>query len=231
MLINQQNWLDELNNDPELRIIIPVREEGFMFQRGAGSEQEGPQQTRQCRDLRWWGLTPQGKLFNIPLSGAYNLTVPNKMSRHASTTKLEEIHSDHIKIVGELENEEEKKNDVVNMEQSNDINDNKIMSSDLKSTASSSSIASSQTKESQESSSTVSSQSQGYATSSMSQQSMSSSTSMTSMTSMQRSETMSETRSVTQQQSSVETLQQKSTIQVSPRVKPRLTAWPPKHTR
>ena len=148
--------------------------------------------------------------------GAYNLTVPNKMSRHASTTKLEEIHSDHIKIVGELENEEEKKNVVVNSEQYNDINDNKITISDIRSNASSSSVASSQTKESQESSSTVSSQSQGYATSSMSQQSMSSSTSMTSMTSMQRSETMSETRSVSQQQSSVETLQQ-STIQVSPR--------------
>ena len=146
--------------------------------------------------------------------GAYNLTVPNKMSRHASTTKLEEIHSDHIKIVGELENEEEK-NSVIKREHSNvdGVNDNKGTFGDLKSTASSSSVASNQTKESQESSSTISSQSAGYATSSMSQQSMSSSTSMTSM---QRSETVSETRSVSQHQSSVETLQQ-STIQVSRR--------------
>merc|ERR1719495_1446700 len=37
--------------------------------------------------------------------GAYNLTVPNKLSRHASTTKLEEVHADHIKITGECENE------------------------------------------------------------------------------------------------------------------------------
>jgi len=35
--------------------------------------------------------------------GAYNLTVPNKLSRHASTTKLEEVHADHIKITGESE--------------------------------------------------------------------------------------------------------------------------------
>jgi len=39
--------------------------------------------------------------------GAYNLTVPNKLSRHASTTKLEEIHSDHIKIVGQSEDDNE----------------------------------------------------------------------------------------------------------------------------
>ena len=39
--------------------------------------------------------------------GAYNLTVPNKLSRHASTSKLEEIHSDHIKIVGEMEDAEQ----------------------------------------------------------------------------------------------------------------------------
>ena len=37
--------------------------------------------------------------------GAYNLTVPNKLSRHSSTTKLEEVHTDHIKITGECENE------------------------------------------------------------------------------------------------------------------------------
>jgi len=35
--------------------------------------------------------------------GAYNLTVPNKLSRHSSTSKLEEIHADHIKIVGQSE--------------------------------------------------------------------------------------------------------------------------------
>ena len=39
--------------------------------------------------------------------GAYNLTVPNKLSRHASTSKLEEIHSDHIKIVGEMEDNQQ----------------------------------------------------------------------------------------------------------------------------
>merc|ERR1711892_1545306 len=39
--------------------------------------------------------------------GAYNLTVPNKISRHASTTKLEEIHTDHIKISGECEDDNE----------------------------------------------------------------------------------------------------------------------------
>jgi len=37
--------------------------------------------------------------------GAYNLTVPNKLSRHASTTKLEEVHTDHIKITGESEDD------------------------------------------------------------------------------------------------------------------------------
>jgi hypothetical protein len=31
---------------------------------------------------------------------AYNLTVPNKMARHASQTKLEEIHADHLFIPG-----------------------------------------------------------------------------------------------------------------------------------
>merc|ERR1719495_1262707 len=39
--------------------------------------------------------------------GAYNLTVPNKLSRHASTTKLEEVHTDHIKITGESEEDTE----------------------------------------------------------------------------------------------------------------------------
>ena len=39
--------------------------------------------------------------------GAYNLTVPNKLARHASTSKLEEIHSDHIKIVGEMEDNQQ----------------------------------------------------------------------------------------------------------------------------
>ena len=37
--------------------------------------------------------------------GAYNLTVPNKLSRHASTTKLEEVHTDHLKITGESEDD------------------------------------------------------------------------------------------------------------------------------
>merc|ERR1719192_1920788 len=39
--------------------------------------------------------------------GAYNLTVPNKLARHSSTSKLEEIHSDHIKIVGEMEDNQQ----------------------------------------------------------------------------------------------------------------------------
>ena len=45
-------------------------------------------------------------------SGAYNLTVPNKMSRHASTSKLEEIHAEHIKIVGEAEEDSEERGTV-----------------------------------------------------------------------------------------------------------------------
>jgi len=39
--------------------------------------------------------------------GAYNLTVPNKLSRHSSTSKLEEIHADHIKIVGQSDEDTE----------------------------------------------------------------------------------------------------------------------------
>ena len=31
---------------------------------------------------------------------AYNLTVPNKMSRHSSQTKLEQLHADHLFIPG-----------------------------------------------------------------------------------------------------------------------------------
>jgi hypothetical protein len=33
---------------------------------------------------------------------AYNLTVPNKMSRHSSQTKLEQIHADHLFIPGKI---------------------------------------------------------------------------------------------------------------------------------
>ena len=216
MSINQQNRLDEINNDPQSQGL------SFLCVKKVLCFSVEPEQNRKA--LSRHGsveifdgevLKQKTRLSASFFSGAYNLTVPNKLSRHASTTKLEEIHSDHIKIVGELDNEEEK-GVVINRDQCNDINDNKSSFSDIKSTASSSSVASNQTKESQESSSAISSQSQGYATSSMSQQSMSSSTSLTSMTSMQRSETMSETRSVSQQQSSVETLQQ-STIQVSQR--------------
>ena len=50
--------------------------------------------------------------------GAYNLTVPNKLARHSSTSKLEEIHSDHIKIVGEMEDNQQSESSEV---QSNNI--------------------------------------------------------------------------------------------------------------
>ena len=151
-----------------------------------------------------WKSTQNLRYISFP--GAYNLTVPSKMSRHSSTTKLEEIHSDHIKIVGELENAQEESGLVAGDKE------------ESRSSASSSSAMSGQNKEAQiqESASVTTSSSHDYATSSMSQQSLSSSTSMTSMTSMQsmhaRSEMMSETKSVSQQQSSVETLQ--STFQV-----------------
>ena len=42
--------------------------------------------------------------------GSYNLTVPNRLSRHTSTTKLEEIHTDHIKIAGQLEDNDLEQN-------------------------------------------------------------------------------------------------------------------------
>ena len=42
--------------------------------------------------------------------GSYNLTVPHRLSRHTSTSKLEEIHTDHIKIAGELEDNDLEQN-------------------------------------------------------------------------------------------------------------------------
>ena len=56
------------------------------------------------------------------------------MTRHSSTSKLEEIHTDHIKIVGELENEEQ--TGVVKNENCN-----------IAATSSSSSLASTQNQE------------------------------------------------------------------------------------
>merc|ERR1711874_48690 len=53
--------------------------------------------------------------------GAYNLTVPNKLSRHASTTKLEEVHTDHIKITGECEDDSK----ISKSEKIEEIKDNK----------------------------------------------------------------------------------------------------------
>merc|ERR1711874_254062 len=53
--------------------------------------------------------------------GAYNLTVPNKLSRHASTTKLEEVHTDHIKITGECEDDSK----ISKSEEIEEIKDNK----------------------------------------------------------------------------------------------------------
>ena len=75
------------------------------------------------------------KLISRNILGAYNLTVPNKLTRHSSTSKLEEIHTDHIKIVGELENEEEQTG-VVKNENCN-----------IAATSSSSSLASTQNQE------------------------------------------------------------------------------------
>jgi len=117
--------------------------------------------------------------------GAYNLTVPNKLTRHSSTSKLEEIHTDHIKIVGELENEEQ--TGVVKNENCN-----------IAATSSSSSLASTQNQD-------ISS---SYAQSSASQN-ISSSMSSNSITSLQSRETYSETSTKTTQ-SSFETVQQSS---------------------
>ena len=59
------------------------------------------------------------------------------MTRHSSTSKLEEIHTDHIKIVGELDNEEEQTGVVKNENCLNNI----------AATSSSSSLASTQNQE------------------------------------------------------------------------------------
>ena len=53
--------------------------------------------------------------------GAYNLTVPNKLARHSSTSKLEEIHSDHIKIVGELEDNQQSESSEVQSSVSEEV--------------------------------------------------------------------------------------------------------------
>jgi len=123
--------------------------------------------------------------------GAYNLTVPNKLTRHSSTSKLEEIHTDHIKIVGELDNEEEQTNVVKNENCLNNI----------AATSSSSSLASTQNQD-------ISS---SYAQSSASQN-ISSSMSSNSITSLQSRETYSETSTKTTQLS-FETVQQSSVQQ------------------
>ena len=57
------------------------------------------------RDQSRKGLSRHGSVEIF--DGAYNLTVPNKLARHSSTSKLEEIHSDHIKIVGEMEDNQQ----------------------------------------------------------------------------------------------------------------------------
>ena len=138
--------------------------------------------------------------------GAYNLTVPNKLSRHASTSKLEEIHTDHIKIVGELENEDEGQEDKC-----------KEVAQDCK--TQNNSVSTTSVNQSQESHSQQQQQSSSSTQqSAVSQQQMlssSSSTSMMSSSTSQSTQMFSETRSSSYQQSSSESIQQINTTQVN----------------
>merc|ERR1719323_2631267 len=122
------------------------------------------------RDRSRKGLSRHGSVEIF--DGAYNLTVPNKLSRHTSTSKLEEIHSDHIKIVGELDHESASDNQVSNVKESQESTSNSstgYQASSMSSNMSSSSMSSSSVQSSASSSmmsqqtrskQTVSSQSQ-----------------------------------------------------------------------
>ena len=151
-------------------------------------------------------------IFQFSLSfvtGSYNLTVPNKLSRHASTSKLEEIHTDHIKIMGELENDDENNDSSENAKQIN-------TESPGRNAAISSSVHQQHESQIQESSTNLAAsyqQSQSSAAM-MSQSTLSTSSSQTttsqSSTSIQKSETYSESFSSCQQSSSSQTTQQLS---------------------
>ena len=146
-------------------------------------------------------------------SGAYNLTVPNKMSRHASTSKLEEIHADHIKIVGEAEEDSEERGTVSTsssqqqesqcQESSSTLSCQSSTSQTLSSTIQNqSSISQNQSSISQNMSST--SQNLSYATQNQSSTTQNMSSITTTSTSVQKSETFSSSSS------SLETSQQLS---------------------
>ena len=151
---------------------------------------------------------------NKTFSGAYNLTVPNKMSRHASTSKLEQIHADHIKIVGEAEEDTEDRGAVSASSSQQQESQCQESSSTLSSQSSTSQTLSSVTQNQSSITQNMSSTSQNlsYATQNQSSitqnqcsttQNMSSIT--TSSTSVQKSETFSSSSS-----SSLETSQQLS---------------------
>ena len=144
-------------------------------------------------------------------SGAYNLTVPNKMSRHASTSKLEEIHADHIKIVGEAEEDSEERGTVStssSQQQESQCQESSSTSSSQSSTSQTlssttqnqSSISQNQSSISQNMSST--SQNLSYATQNQSSTTQNMSSITTTSTSVQKSETFSSSSS------SLETSQQ-----------------------
>ena len=146
-------------------------------------------------------------------SGAYNLTVPNKMSRHASTSKLEEIHADHIKIVGEAEEDSEERGTVStssSQQQESQCQESSSTSSSQSSTSQTlssttqnqSSISQNQSSISQNMSST--SQNLSYATQNQSSTTQNMSSITTTSTSVQKSETFSSSSS------SLETSQQLS---------------------
>ena len=163
----------------------------------------------------------ESQIRNIKtFSGAYNLTVPNKMSRHASTSKLEEIHADHIKIVGEAEEDSEERGTVStssSQQQESQCQESSSTSSSQSSTSQTlssttqnqSSISQNQSSISQNQSSTsqnMSSNSQNlsYATQNQSSTTQNMSSITTTSTSVQKSETFSSSSS------SLETSQQLS---------------------
>ena len=154
----------------------------------------------------------ESQVRNI-ISGAYNLTVPNKMSRHASTSKLEEIHADHIKIVGEAEEDSEERGTLStssSQQQESQCQESSSTSSSQSSTSQTlssttqnqSSISQNQSSISQNMSST--SQNLSYATQNQSSTIQNMSSITTTSTSVQKSETFSSSSS------SLETSQQLS---------------------
>jgi len=143
--------------------------------------------------------------------GSYNLTVPNKLSRHASTSKLEEIHTDHIKILGELETENDQNKD------SSEISKEIQNESPGTNAAVCTSVHQKQESQIQESSTNLATsyqQSQASAAMMSSQNTLSTSSSKTttsqSSTSVQKSETYSESFSSCEQSSSSQISQQLS---------------------